>query len=155
MNPKYKLIETTTTISYRDVKLYRICALRDFGDVKAGDLGGFVELEANLSHQGDCWIYNNAKAYGYAQVFNDARISGSAVVSGNARVYHSATVDGNAIVTDHGSVYDEATVNGRAIIGNHARIYGEATITDDALIIGSVMVDGTSVVAGRSRLGSE
>lgn len=38
--------------------LYRIQALRDFADVKAGDLGGFLEFEHLLSQQGTCWVYS-------------------------------------------------------------------------------------------------
>ena len=49
--------------------LFRIVALRDFSDVKKGDVGGWVESEKNLSHDGDCWI------------------SGDAMVSGNSCVY--------------------------------------------------------------------
>lgn len=43
--------------------LYRIKALKDFKDdelyqdVKAGDLGGYVEKEKNLSQEGNCWVY--------------------------------------------------------------------------------------------------
>ena len=43
--------------------VYRIRALKDFGDVKAGDLGGYVNSEENLSHEGNCWIYDDAKIY--------------------------------------------------------------------------------------------
>ena len=47
--------------------LHRIRALRDIGgDVKKGDLGGFVEGEYNLSfEEGDeAWIYDDAIAAG-------------------------------------------------------------------------------------------
>lgn len=40
--------------------LRRIKALRDFGDVKAGDLGGFIEKESNLSHDGNAWVFGDA-----------------------------------------------------------------------------------------------
>ena len=33
--------------------VYRIKALRDFGDVKTGQLGGWIEKESNLSHDGN------------------------------------------------------------------------------------------------------
>ncbi|WP_330168907.1 MULTISPECIES: hypothetical protein [Bartonella] len=33
-----------------DVSLKRIRALRDFGSVKKGDVGGFIEHESDLSH---------------------------------------------------------------------------------------------------------
>ncbi|AQX27274.1 hypothetical protein [Bartonella sp. Raccoon60] len=35
-------------------KLCRIVAVKSFGDVTEGDLGGFIENESNLSQQGDC-----------------------------------------------------------------------------------------------------
>ena len=35
--------------------VYRIKALRDFGDVKTGQLGGWIEKESNLSHDGNCF----------------------------------------------------------------------------------------------------
>lgn len=56
---KYKL--TDETIEFKGRTLYRIEALRNFRDVKAGDKGGFVESEENLSQEGDCWIYGDTK----------------------------------------------------------------------------------------------
>ena len=37
-------------------KLFRIKALVSFGDVSAGELGGFVEKEENLSNNGYAWV---------------------------------------------------------------------------------------------------
>ena len=65
-------------------KLFRIKALVAFGNVEKGELGGFIEKEDNLSHDGDAWVYGNA------QVFGDAQVSGNARVSGNAWVYDDA-----------------------------------------------------------------
>ena len=79
---KYKLTDEYITID--DRKLYRIEALKDFGWVRKGDKGGFVESEDNLSQEGDCWI------------FDDARVFGNAIVSGNARVCGDARVVNNA-----------------------------------------------------------
>ena len=45
---KYKL--TDEKIEWYGRTLYRIIALISFGDVKEGDLGGFIEKEENLSH---------------------------------------------------------------------------------------------------------
>jgi hypothetical protein len=70
------------------VTIYRIRAVRAFGSVKAGDFGGFIESERNLSHDGECWVGD------------DARVYGEAVVSGNARVYGRAQVYGGACVED-------------------------------------------------------
>lgn len=65
-------------------KLFRIKALVEFGDVKAGELGGYVEKEGNVSQAGNAWVYGNARVYG------DARVYGNAEVSGNARVSSDA-----------------------------------------------------------------
>ena len=44
---KYELTQETKKLP-NGIILYRIKALNDFGDVKAGDLGGFVEKESNI-----------------------------------------------------------------------------------------------------------
>ena len=63
-NQKYEI----TDIAHEKYPfLHRIRALRDIGsDVKAGDMGGFVESESNLSfEQGDdAWIFDDAIAAG-------------------------------------------------------------------------------------------
>lgn len=50
--------------------LHRIRAVRDIleHNVKAGDLGGWIEKEANLSHDGSAWVSDEARVYGEAQV---------------------------------------------------------------------------------------
>ena len=55
MNKKYCF--TGEEKRARDAVLRRIKALRSFGDVKEGDLGGWIEKESNLSHEGNCWVY--------------------------------------------------------------------------------------------------
>lgn len=77
---------TTDSIKENGVTLYRIKSLIDFGDVKAGDLGGYVEKEENLSQSGNAWVYGNAEVYRNAFVCGNARVSGDACVSGDARV---------------------------------------------------------------------
>jgi len=96
---KYKL--TNETVQHFGRTLHRIRALRDFGDIKKGDLGGFVETVNKLSQEGNCWVYDDARVYGKArvsgkaQVYGDARVSDDARVSGNALVYGDARVCGN------------------------------------------------------------
>ena len=59
-------------------KLFRIKALIEFGDVSAGELGGYIEKEGNLSQDGNAWVYGNARVYGNACVSGNARVSGDA-----------------------------------------------------------------------------
>lgn len=55
---KYELTEETKTLP--QFILYRIRALTDFSDVKAGDIGGWVESVTNLSQHGNSWVYDDA-----------------------------------------------------------------------------------------------
>lgn len=101
---KYELLENDTITIDGDIKLYRIKACRSFksGDktVYVGDLGGYIQSEDNLSHDGNSWIFINAKVYSEAKVFGDAQ------VYGHAEVYGDAMIFGKAKVYDNSEVYD-------------------------------------------------
>ena len=92
---KYELLQDQT-IEWRGRTLYRICALQDFGSVHAGDVGGYIECEHNLSQNGNAWVYDNARVYGNAWVCGDTLGCGNAWVCGDARVYGNALVCGDA-----------------------------------------------------------
>ena len=81
---KYRLTEETTKVGNRP--LYRIQALRDFGNVKEGDIGGYIESEKNLSQDGNAWVSGDARVYGDACVYGNARVYGDARVYGNADI---------------------------------------------------------------------
>ena len=87
-------------------KLFRIKALIEFGNVKAGELGGFVEKEENLSQDGNAWVYDSARVYDNARVYGDACVCGDARVCGDACVYGDA---GYATVHGFGSEYRTTT----------------------------------------------
>lgn len=108
---KYELL-IDDTIYVFGVTLFRIKALISFGNVKKGDLGGYVEKEDNLSHYGNAWVYGNARVFGNAEVFGNARVFGNAKVYGNARVYGNVEVFGNAKVSDNAKVFGNAKVSG-------------------------------------------
>ena len=72
---KFKLT-SEFIVDISGVKLFRIKALIEFGNVKAGDLGGYIEKEENLSHMGNAWVSGDARVSGNAQVSGDARVSG-------------------------------------------------------------------------------
>ena len=42
------------------VTLHRIKALKDFGDVEKGELGGWIEKEENLDKYGNAWVSGDA-----------------------------------------------------------------------------------------------
>ena len=88
---------TDDKIEFDGQVLTRIRALVDIPrfNVKAGDLGGYIEKERNLSHIGDCWVGGNARVFEQARVFGNARVYGNALVFGNACVPGNAKIESN------------------------------------------------------------
>lgn len=64
MSKKFELTSNFKVFLGR--KLFQIKAMVSFGDVKKGDLGGYIEKEENLSHGGNAWVSGNAWVYGNA-----------------------------------------------------------------------------------------
>lgn len=91
---KYELTAETKEIGGKI--LHRIRALIDIPlhDVKAGDLGGWIEAERNLSQEGSAWVADEACVTG------SACVTGKALVTGEARVTGNAWVRGNARVME-------------------------------------------------------
>lgn len=82
--------------------LHRIRAVRDIPEhnVKAGDLGGWIEAERNLSQKGAAWVADSALVMDSARVTGKARVMDSARVTDTALVMGSARVMGEALVTN-------------------------------------------------------
>ena len=91
---KFEFTGETKTISllFRTAILHRIRAVAEFGLVKVGDLGGWIEKEENLSHEGKAWVCGDAKVWGNAKVCGDAKVWGNAEVCGDAEVWGNAEV---------------------------------------------------------------
>jgi len=117
---KYKL--TDGTIELNGKTLFRIQALKNFGNVKAGDLGGYIESEKNLSQENNCWVSDNARVYGDAWVFDDAQ------VSDNAQVFNNALVFSKAQVSDNAWVFGTARVLGNAWAAGNTQVFGKAQL---------------------------
>ena len=73
---KFEFTGETKTISlfFRTATLHRIRAVAEFGLVKIGDLGGWIEKEENLSHEGKAWVCGDAEVWGNAKVCGDAEV---------------------------------------------------------------------------------
>ena len=54
MSKKYEFTDETITVDGHT--LHRIRAVRCFSEVKAGDFGGGIEKEHNLSHEDHAWV---------------------------------------------------------------------------------------------------
>lgn len=121
---KYELTSETKTIITEKgtVSVYRIRALVDISEeVKAGDLGGWVESENNLLQSRSCWIFDDSVCYD------------------NARIY------GNAVLRNNSVCCEEAGLNGDAVI-NGSCIKGEARVRVGATVKNSI-IGGTAEIA--------
>lgn len=144
MEKKYEL--TDNVINHNGRTLYRIRALRDFSDVKAGDLGGYIQTEGNLSHEGYAWVYSDAKVY------DDACVYENACISDIAEVYDYAEVYGDACVYENAIVYEFANILGRATIREDSEIHGSAIVRDNAEVYDNAEVCGSAVIGGRAQI---
>ena len=126
MEKKFELTNETKIVNGKT--LYRIKALKDFYTIKKGDLGGFVQNEDNLSHEGNCWIYDEAC------VFDKATVGDNAKVFGNAHIYHKACVYGNAKIYGNANIVQNACIFGNAVIFGNVVINEYAHISSNAFI---------------------
>lgn len=121
MKKKYEFTSRTRVLGVKgqEVILHEIKALIDIPEigVKKGDLGGFIEEESNLSHEGLCWVsgcsniglnskvYGNAQVAGWTNIFFDSEIFDNALISGyisivNADVFGDTEVYGDVCISD-------------------------------------------------------
>ncbi len=147
-------------------KLFQIQCVKTFKYANAGDLGGYIEKEGNLSQNGNAWIYDNAQVsgsahvYGSAQVSDDARVFGDTQVSDNAQVFGNACVFGNAMICGNAQVFDYAQVFGNAMIcgsaqvSDYAQVFGNANIHGNGSISGDAYVDSNDKHCGFDYFGS-
>lgn len=168
MEKKYEFSEETLEVLGHI--LHRIKAIRSFSDVKKGDLGGWVEEESNLSHDGNCWIYNNAKAlnnakiYGDAVIYNEVIIHSSAhvydnmrafdrvIIGGNARIYGNAVLSGNAVISDRVNICGNVWICGSAYVYGSAKVYDRATLNNACVVSGNAVIFGEADVKGNATI---
>lgn len=129
MNRKYEF--TDETITFSGHILHRIRSVRNFGNVAAGELGGFIEKEENLSHDGNAWVSGEAKVFGEALVSMEAYVYGHAVVRDNVAVHGNARISGYAQISGYAHIYGYAKICDYALVSNNATISGMACCITD------------------------
>lgn len=159
MTPKYEI----TRIAHPKFPwMHRIRALRDVReDVRAGDLGGFVQSERNLSQEGTCWIADNAIAAEEACVSGHSLLSDNAWACGHAAIFDRAIVSGNAVL-DGGVFVAAGRIRDHAYIGGNAEIFasrvtGEAPVISESASVygevrGRVEINGRTVILPGSKI---
>ena len=163
MEKKYKIREDLS-LYYYGRTIYRIEALKDFSDVKIGDIGGYVECEDNLNQSGNCWIYDNAKAMDESKVLGEAVVKNEAILMNKASVLEQcqildyseikgfAIVLGNAKIEEKAILCDKVVVFGRASISEYAEIRHSAQISGDARVFGEAQVSGNVHISDNAQV---
>lgn len=106
-------------------KAYRIYALRSFNDVVEGEAGGLISEEINLSHYGNCWIYQGSKVTGHSCISRNVEIRGESYVE-------NSVISGNVIISD-------TSVRGSDIKGGSVILSG---LIENCKISGSINLSG-------------
>nr|DAQ61111.1 MAG TPA: Putative transferase, nesg, ydcK, Structural Genomics.38A [Caudoviricetes sp.] len=159
MANKYIILQNDS-IQHEGRTLYRIKALRSFKWVTAGDIGGYVESERNLSQSGTCWVFDDAKVFdkaivrdeaeitNEAQVFDNAIVEERSIVEDQAKVYGYANLRDDSMATGHAEVYEYARLSNKAVAENHAKVYGHARVEGEASVRNFAEVYGNARVTG-------
>lgn len=126
-------------------EIQRIVSLKDFGDVKSGTLGGWVQSEHNLSQEGDCWIYGDAVVGEGARVLSNSRVSGNSFVGGNSVVSDNAVVGESSSVTGNSIIEQNSEVIGRSVVID-SLIREESKVSGNARVTGSVIEERAKIM---------
>lgn len=136
-NKKYEI----TDIAHETYPfLHRIRALRDIGEnVKAGDLGGFVEGEHNLETElsDSAWIFDDAIACDHAYVSCGSALYGQARAEDDAYL-RGAVMCGNAYASGFAQIICGPDKFKPPILSGHCKVCGS--------VRGNVKVCGAGAV---------
>lgn len=130
-------IDKNQAIIFEGRTLYRIKALRNFADVIKGDYGGYIQNYRNLSQDGTCWIYDDAKVLDKGSVNQSATVYHNAIVRDYAKIERTALIENNAIISQH------AIVTGLANICGNAQVKGNSLIMDSVHVFGKTKLEGS------------
>ena len=134
-------------------KLFQIRALVSIEDVvKAGEMGGYIEKEENLSQNGDAWVSIGACVYGDALVFDNSIVCGKAHVYEHACVFGNSIVSGEARVSGNASVYENSLLCGKPHVFGAARVRGNARVSGNSCVAGNSNLSGNAHASGESFL---
>ena len=153
MKLKFKRTNETIILNKKRT-LYRIKTLVDFGNIKAGTKGGYVEFDENLSHDGLCWIADKAMAYGHSRVSGNGLLKDRAVIKDYVCVHGNGIVCGEAYLNKSVHVFDNGAVGGQSFLTGAATVSGNAVVYCTTLdgIRRFPNMQGLSIITDSARL---
>lgn len=162
MRKHFELTEEIKKVEGRIV--YRVRALVDLPhhNVKAGDLGGFVQDTRNLCDE--AWVADEAvvldhaalcyraRAENHAILRDDACARGTSIVRDRAELCGFAFISGKARVEEDARITDFARVIDDASVKGHATLRDWATARNFSCVSGWARMSGNSRADGRSQV---
>lgn len=154
MNSKYELLEDDTIVAENGATMYRIRAKKtlvdlyaSYGDiiVRKGELGGYIQSEANLDTTRTAWVCPNAQVFGNAVVADDSYICGDAKVYGNAKILGYSVVAENARVFGNALLFSDWSCPD-VRIGGHVKVCGDAKVFCSDELPDRAIIDGDAVI---------
>lgn len=142
-NYKYDITDQTKIIDGH--KVYRVRAVKDFKDVKAGDVGGYIASGSSLSQDGLSWVYDESVVMGWAQVVGNAQVKDKSIIK------DSVVITGEAEVIQS-MIEGAVTVRGKAVvqsshIGGPEIIEGDTVVQNQTILPGQPTIQQTNYVA--------
>lgn len=162
MEKKYEILKDQS-ITLNGHTLYRIKLLKQISNMPPGVLGGFIESEDNLSHEGNCWVAENAAVYDNSKVMESALVGGNARIYGNSIIHEdclivgspriiNSEIRGNSRVAGEAVINDSSLYNCASVMGNaelfYARIYGLSSVKDFATVT-NTDIEGDACISGK------
>lgn len=148
-NSKYELVkddikEVTYNTKYmtnQTATVYRIRALKNFGDVKAGDLGGYVSSQDNLGRSGTCWVHDDSVVAGTGKVMGNSQVRDHSFIYSGVHVRGDSVIRNSTVMNNESKtlkIVDETIENqviGKTCVETHKEIASDNSIKDlDAML---------------------
>ena len=156
---KYELIRLdTNTTEYKDGLRYRVKALKDFGSVKKGDIGGFVTNEHNLSQDGNCWIYDDAKIFDSSEIYNNAKMFNNSKMFDNSRMYDDSRMfddcemHDNSEMCDNSKMFDNSRMFDNSIMHDNSKMHNNSKMFDNSIMYNNSEMYNNSKMLNNSRM---
>ena len=143
-NRKYEM--TNITMEFEERTLYRIRALKNFRNVKAGDLGGWVSGKHNLSQEGDCWIYDEAKCMDNARMYHNSAMYNNAVMCDFSEMHGCSEMHNYSAMLDNSRMYNCSAMYDNSRMYNDSKMYNNSRMFDNsAMYNNAVMLDNSKM----------
>ena len=143
-NRKYEM--TNITMEFEERTLYRVRALKNFRNVKAGDLGGWVSGKHNLSQEGECWIYDEAKCMDNARMYHNSAMYNNAVMCDFSEMHGCSEMHNYSAMLDNSRMYNCSAMYDNSRMYNDSKMYSNSRMFDNsAMYNNAVMLDNSKM----------